>query len=302
MSSIVTGRRVVKRFGDFTAVAGVDFDVQHGECFGFLGPNGAGKTSVMRMIQCLSPMTEGAITVADMTVGVDDRAIKGILGVAPQDDALDPDLSVVANLEIFARYFDIPAALAKRRAADLLQFFYLDHKKDTKIRELSGGMQRKLVIARALINEPRALILDEPTTGLDPHARREIWRKLEALKADGVTMLLTTHYMEEAIRLCDRIALMDAGKIVALGDPHSLIRERVGGYAAEIPRDAVTEERLREAVGLVAINIHVDASAYHLFTDDVVAAADKLRGVSYEPQFRPATLEDLFYTLTGGGD
>lgn len=299
MSFLISGRNVVKKFGDLIAVDNVDFDVGHGELFGFLGPNGAGKTSVMKMIQCLSPMSGGQITVAGMSVGVDDRDIKSMLGVAPQDNSLDPDLTVIKNLEVYARYFGISRKLSRSRAEELLDFFHLADKRDTKIRALSGGMQRGLVIARALINEPRVLILDEPTTGLDPHARRAIWQKLKSLKQEGVTMLLTTHYMEEADALCDRVAVMDRGKIIVAGKPDELIKSKVGAYAATIPTDETNTAQLIKALDDQAISYELVENRVYAFTDDPEMLTKSLPGAGYKISIRPANLEDLFFTLTG---
>ncbi len=240
-TTLVEGVQVVKKYGDFTAVNRVDFAVRRGECFGFLGPNGAGKTSVMKMIQCFLPITSGSITVDGYHVGKDDRKIKYITGVAPQDETLDTDLTVITNLTMYAEYFDIQKSKALDRALRLLKLFHLEERPDISVRALSGGMRRRLTIARALINEPKLLILDEPTTGLDPQARREIWRKLKSLKEEGVTMILTTHYMEEATRLCDRVAIMDEGEILMTGAPAKLIEENMGG---EMSGDAANLEDL----------------------------------------------------------
>ena len=300
MSALISGRNVVKKYDGLTAVAGVDFDIAHGECFGFLGPNGAGKTSVMKMIQCLMPLTGGSITVADMDVTKESRSIKGILGVAPQDNSLDPDLTVEKNLEIYARYFGIPKDLAQKRTAELLEFFHLTEKRRTKIRQLSGGMQRRLVIARALINDPRTLILDEPTTGLDPAARRVIWRKLKNLKESGVTMLLTTHYMEEAAILCDRIAMMDGGKILATGKPADLVEEKVGPFVAEIKaEDEETIKTFTEKLETAEHSFEVTENVLSVFTKEPQQIADILGVEEEKVTIRPSTLEDLFFAITG---
>lgn len=226
--SIIVARDLKKSFGDFNAVKGIDFEVRRGECFGFLGPNGAGKTSTMRMIYCFSPVSGGFLRVMDGDVQRQARQIKAKLGVVPQDDNLDPDLSVRQNLILYATYFDIPRSEAELRADELLDFLTLQEKANVKIDKLSGGMRRRLLIARSLINKPEVLILDEPTTGLDPQARHVIWAKLRQLKASGVTMVLTTHYMEEAERLCDRLVIMDHGKIVVQGTPQALVEKYVG--------------------------------------------------------------------------
>ncbi|MDZ4278390.1 MAG: ABC transporter ATP-binding protein, partial [Dehalococcoidia bacterium] len=208
MSEIIRARSLTKRFGDLVAVDGIDFAVREGECFGLLGPNGAGKTSTIRMITCVSPVTAGELLVDGMDVRNDGRRIKGILGVVPQEENLDPDLTVWQNLAVFARYFDIPIPVARERAQEVLELFQLMERKNEIVDNLSGGMKRRLIIARALINQPKILILDEPTTGLDPQARHLVWQKLRLLRSQGITMLLTTHYMEEAAHLCDRLVVM----------------------------------------------------------------------------------------------
>ncbi|MCI0850350.1 MAG: ATP-binding cassette domain-containing protein, partial [Chloroflexi bacterium] len=228
MSDIIHARNLVKRFGDLVAVDAIDLSVREGECFGLLGPNGAGKTSTVRMITCVSPVTAGELTVAGMDVAREPRRIKAILGVVPQDNNLDPDLTVWQNLAVYARYFDIPAEVARPRAEEMIELFQLADRRDEIVDKLSGGMQRRLIIARALINEPRILILDEPTAGLDPQARHLVWQKLRYLRSQGVTLLLTTHYMEEATHLCDRLVIMHLGKILAQGAPADLIERHVG--------------------------------------------------------------------------
>src|SRR6186997_2592504 len=223
--SLVHARGLTKRYANgFTAVDGVDFDVLPGKAFGFLGPNGAGKTSTMRMIACSSPITEGDLSVIGMDPRTQAREIKSRLGVVPQMDNLDTELTVRENLEMYARYFDIPGDVARKRATELLEFVQLDERAKDQVEPLSGGMKRRLTIARALINEPELVILDEPTTGLDPQARHLLWERLYQLKRQGVTLVLTTHYMDEAEQLCDRLVVMDNARIVAEGSPHELIR------------------------------------------------------------------------------
>lgn len=221
--AIVVARDLVKRYDGFTAVDGISFDVKKGECFGFLGPNGAGKTTTMRMIYGFSAPTAGTLEVFGLPVGKNTREIKSRIGIAPQEISLDPDLLVLQNLLIYANYFDIPKAEALRRADELLTFFHLLDKKKEKLDHLSGGMKRRLLVARALINKPEVLVLDEPTTGLDPQSRHDMWERVRDLKSQGVTTILTTHYMEEAEQLCDRIVLIDHGKIVERGSPKELI-------------------------------------------------------------------------------
>jgi lipooligosaccharide transport system ATP-binding protein len=222
--NIVTVKGLTKDYGTLRAVDNVDFEILRGECFGFLGPNGAGKTTVMRIIYCFMPPTSGDIKVFDMDVTKDPSQIKARIGVMPQDDNLDPDLTVLENLIVYARYFDILKKDSAKVAWELLEFVELREKAHVKIDSLSGGMKRRLILARALINNPELLILDEPTTGLDPHSRHSVWEKLNHLKAKNTTLILTTHYMEEAEKLCDRVAIMDSGKIVVIDSPSNLMR------------------------------------------------------------------------------
>jgi len=221
---IVSAQKLTKEYGIITAVDGIDFTIAQGECFGFLGPNGAGKTTVMRIISCFLPPTSGAVTVFGQDVTREPSAIKARLGVMPQEDNLDPDLSVIENLIVYARYFDIPKKTAVPVANELLEFVELQDRGRMNIKELSGGMKRRLLLARSLVNGPEILILDEPTTGLDPHSRRAVWDKLNRLKFNNTTLLLTTHYMEEAERLCDRVAIMDSGHIITIDTPQNLMQ------------------------------------------------------------------------------
>ncbi|MCL5024371.1 MAG: ABC transporter ATP-binding protein [Nitrospirae bacterium] len=222
--NIVTAKGLTKDYGPLRAVDGIDFSIAQGECFGFLGPNGAGKTTVMRIIYCFVPPSSGEVRVFGMEVKESPGRIKKKIGVMPQEDNLDPDLTVLENLVVYARYFDIPKSGSLRLASELLAFVELQGKAKAKIGDLSGGMKRRLILARALINEPELLVLDEPTTGLDPHSRHSVWDKLNQLKEKDTTLLLTTHYMEEAEKLCDRVAIMDAGKIVTIDTPASLMQ------------------------------------------------------------------------------
>ena len=226
--NVVTAKKLTKDYDSFRAVDGIDFELVTGEFFGFLGPNGAGKTTVMRVIYCFMPPSSGQVSVFDMDVAKDASRIKARIGVMPQEDNLDPDLNVIENLIVYARYFDIPKREALRSASELLSFVELEGKARTKVGNLSGGMKRRLILARALINNPELLILDEPTTGLDPHSRHAVWDKLKQLKEKNTTLVLTTHYMEEAERLCDRVAIMDAGKIVTVDTPSTLMRMHGG--------------------------------------------------------------------------
>jgi lipooligosaccharide transport system ATP-binding protein len=219
---LISAKGLIKDYGEFRAVKGVDFSIREGEAFGFLGPNGAGKTTVMGMIYCYMPPTAGEVRVFGEDVTRAPSEIKSREGVMPQDDNLDPDLTTMENLMVYARYFSIPPKVSRPRAEALLEFTELTDWAGTNIQKLSGGMRRRLLLARALINEPELIILDEPTTGMDPHSRRAVWASLETLKAEGRTLVLTTHYMEEADRICDRVAIMDLGRIVALDTPARL--------------------------------------------------------------------------------
>lgn len=218
----VTAKNLIKDYGEFRAVKGVDFSIRSGEAFGFLGPNGAGKTTVMSILYCMMPPTSGDVTVLGMDVVKKPSAIKALEGVMPQDDNLDPDLSAIENLIVYARYFHIPPKVSRPKAEELLRFVELSDWADTNITKLSGGMRRRLILARALINDPELLILDEPTTGMDPHSRHAVWDNMENLKAEGRTLILTSHYMEEADRICDRVAIMDRGEIINMDTPEAL--------------------------------------------------------------------------------
>ena len=225
---IIIAQGLIKDYNGLRAVDGIDFSIKQGECFGFLGPNGAGKTTVMRIISCYMPPTAGTVTVFGMDVAGQPSVIKSRIGVMPQDINLDPDLSVVENLIVYGRYFDIRKKDALRLSRALLEFVELTDKGDAEIDQLSGGMKHRLLLARSLVNNPEILVLDEPTTGLDPHSRRAVWEKLNHLKSKKTTLLLTTHYMEEAERLCDRVAIMDSGRIVAVDSPLHLTEEHGG--------------------------------------------------------------------------
>ena len=304
MSDIIHARNLVKRFGDLVAVDAIDLSVREGECFGLLGPNGAGKTSTVRMITCVSPVTAGELTVAGMDVAREPRRIKAILGVVPQDNNLDPDLTVWQNLAVYARYFDIPAEVARPRAEEMIELFQLADRRDEIVDKLSGGMQRRLIIARALINEPRILILDEPTAGLDPQARHLVWQKLRYLRSQGVTLLLTTHYMEEATHLCDRLVIMHLGKILAQGAPADLIERHVGRQVLELRLEG--EQRLaaievlerRDGVRLEDVEDVIYAFAAH---DHLQPILEDLAVYGEGLRVREATLEDVFLGLTGRG-
>ncbi len=287
----------MKRYGDFTAVDHIAFEVRQGEVFGFLGPNGAGKTTTMKMIQCVSPKTSGRLEVFAMDVDTQQREIKRLLGVVPQETNLDPDFSVYENLVVYARYFDMPREEASARAEELLEFVQLQEKRDVSIEKLSGGMKRRLILARALVNDPRLLILDEPTIGLDPQARHLIWEKLRSLQARGNTIVITTHYMEEAQRLCDRLVIMDNGRIFVEGNPEALVRQYVGTSIVE----AEAQPRVLDCLRGVGAKFDVWDNRVQVYTDrprEITAAL--LDGCRTERIFaRPATLEDVFLKITG---
>jgi lipooligosaccharide transport system ATP-binding protein len=303
--AIIRARRLVKRFGDLTAVNGIDFDVVSGECFGFLGPNGAGKTSTIRMITCVSPVTEGELLVDGFDVRADGRRVKALLGVVPQEDNLDPDLPVRQSLFVYARYFDIPAPVARQRIDEVLALFQLQDRANEVVDNLSGGMKRRLSIARALVNQPKILVLDEPTTGLDPQARHLVWQKLRLLKSQGVTMLLSTHNMEEAAHLCDRIVIMHLGRILAQGAPADLVTSQVGEEVLELQitdheEKAQVLERLGGLDGVTVEDVEDVLFVLGLGTHGPRLAAELLRQ-GQRARLRLATLEDVFLRLTGRG-
>ncbi len=297
---------VRKRFGDFEAVRGVDFHVAPGEFFGFLGPNGAGKSSLMRMIGCVSPVSEGTLRVMGMDPAVDGPAIRARMGVVPQTDNLDQELTLTENLVIYGRYFDLPRAECRRRAAELLEFVQLADRADSRVEPLSGGMKRRLTIARSLMNRPELLLLDEPTTGLDPQARHVLWERLYRLKAEGMTLVLTTHYMDEAEQLCDRLVVMDQGRIVAEGSPRSLIDEHASREVLELRFDpaerAMTPTRLPAVLGTLAERVEDLPDRVLVYTPDGDAALAALRAADVHPVgslVRRSSLEDVFLRLTG---
>ena len=287
-----------KTFNGLKAVDGISLRMSRGECFGILGPNGAGKTTTVRMIYGFSPVTSGTLEVFGMDIQKHARLIKAKSGVCQQENNLDPDLTVFQNLVTFASYFDIPRATAKQRASELLRFMRLEHKEHAKILELSGGMQRRLVIARALINKPELLILDEPTTGLDPQSRHQVWGRLAELKAQGLGILLTTHYMEEAAHLCDRLVIMDHGRILVEGGPLDLIHQNVGANVIEVESPS---ESLLNFVKESHLDHEELSHRLLIYTRDGETLFRKIsdgfcdRGCS----LRMATLEDVFLKLTG---
>ena len=294
---IIEARKLTKTYNGVVAVDGISFTVRTGEVFGFLGPNGAGKTTTMKMIACVSPRTSGALSVFDMDPERQPTEIKQNLGVVPQETNLDPDFTCSGNLTTYARYFDIPVAEAKKRARDLLAFVQLEEKSDVLIDKLSGGMKRRLILARALINNPSLLILDEPTIGLDPQARHLIWERLRLLQAQGNTIVLTTHYLDEAARLCDRLVIMDHGKILVLGAPADLVKQYVGSEIVEVEK---SDEVLACLAGqkipyeVTGDMIQVATESAHDVAKTLLDSCEIKKVIT-----RPATLEDVFLKLTG---
>jgi lipooligosaccharide transport system ATP-binding protein len=298
----LVARGLKKSYADFEAVKGVDFEVHRGECFGFLGPNGAGKTTTMKMIYAAAVPTSGELEVAGLDVKSAEREVKRRIGVVPQENNLDEDLKVKENLLVFGRYFDLPRKLVRRRAEELLEFVQLSDKADAKVEQLSGGMKRRLLIARALVNDPELVVLDEPTTGLDPQARHLVWDKLRQLTSEGKTLILTTHYMEEAAQLCDRLCIMESGWIIAEDTPRDLISKHVSPEVLEFRASPDALERLAPIVEDVADNLDRIGEALVVYTSDSEAATRKVRESGIEVRnilHRQASLEDVFLKLTG---
>jgi lipooligosaccharide transport system ATP-binding protein len=296
---LIEAKALTKKYNGFTAVDHIDFQVHKGECVGFLGPNGAGKTTTVRMMYCFLLPTSGELKVAGLNVNSQCREIKAIVGVAPQEDNLDPDFTVINNLIVYARYFDIPKDEALKRAEAQLKFFQLEEKKDASILALSTGMKRRLICARALLNKPQILLLDEPTTGLDPQARHLVWDEVRHLKKQQVTIILTTHYMDEAQVLCDRILLVDRGKIIEEGTPSDLIKKHVGQEVLEMDYD----EKL-----LLELNMTFPDARIERLGDRMQVFTDKPHGLFesflkdnpiQNVSIRNANLEDVFLKLTG---
>jgi lipooligosaccharide transport system ATP-binding protein len=301
--ALIHAQHLVKRFGDFVAVDAIDFDLQRGEAFGFLGPNGAGKTSTMRMIGCVSPVTDGTLRVFGLDPARDGAKIRARLGVVPQQDTLDMELTVRENIVIYGRYFGLPRKQLGKRADELLEFVELSERANDKVEPLSGGMKRRLTIARSLVNDPDVLLLDEPTTGLDPQARHVVWDRLYRLKRQGVTLLLTTHYMDEAEQLCDRLVVMDHGKIVAEGSPRELIERYSTREVVELRfDDGSRPDDLGYWTEGIASRIESLPDRVLLYTDDGDAASHGLHERGLVPEsvlVRRSTLEDVFLHLTG---
>jgi lipooligosaccharide transport system ATP-binding protein len=301
-NSLILARQLTKRFGDLTAVDGIDFEVAKGEAFGFLGPNGAGKTSTMRMIGGVSPVTSGLLTIFGLDPARHGPTIRARLGVVPQADTLDLELTVRENLMIYSRYFDLSWREGARRADELLEFVQLQERSRDKVDELSGGMKRRLTIARALINSPELLLLDEPTTGLDPQARHLVWDRLYRLKQRGVTLVLTTHYMDEAEQLCDRLVVMDKARIAAEGSPRELIERYSTREVLELRFPIDEQPALDGELNDLAERIEVLPDRVLLYTGDgdQAMAGVHRRGLRPETALvRRSTLEDVFLRLTG---
>jgi lipooligosaccharide transport system ATP-binding protein len=300
--SLIHARGLTKRFGDLTAVDGIDFDVAPGESFGFLGPNGAGKTSAMRMIGCVSPISGGTLRVLGMDPAADGPRIRARLGVVPQQDTLDTELTVRENLLIYGRYFGLSRAECAKRADELLDFAQLTERADDQVEHMSGGMKRRLTIARSLINEPDLMLLDEPTTGLDPQARHLLWDRLYRLKQRGVTLVLTTHYMDEAEQLCDRLVVMDKAKIVAEGSPRELIAQYSTREVTELRFAPGVQETLDGQLDGLAERIERLPDRVLLYADDGEAAVAAAHARGLQPEtvlVRRSSLEDVFLRLTG---
>jgi lipooligosaccharide transport system ATP-binding protein len=301
---LIRAKGLTKSFGDFVAVDGIEIEIRRGEAFGFLGPNGAGKSSTMRMIGCVSPLTSGELTLFGLDPVADGPQIRARLGVVPQQDSLDNELTVRENLLTYGRFFGLSRAEVASRATELLKFAQLTDRADSKVEPLSGGMKRRLTIARALVNAPEILLLDEPTTGLDPQARHVLWDRLFRLKRQGVTLVLTTHYMDEAEQLCDRLVVMDAGRIVAEGSPRGLIAEHSTREVVEVRYDEPDQERAQDQLELGALAERIEELPDRLliYTDDGDAVARVIEAAPVQPLsllVRRSSLEDVFLHLTG---
>jgi lipooligosaccharide transport system ATP-binding protein len=299
---LVYARGLIKRFGDFVAVDSVDFDIGRGESFGFLGPNGAGKTSTMRMIACMSPVTEGTLRVLGLDPAVDGPKIRSRIGLVPQEDTLDLELTVLDNLIIYGRYFDMPRKQVRERAQQLLEFAQLAERAHERVEPLSGGLKRRLTIARSLVSEPDLLILDEPTTGLDPQARHLLWDRLYRLKQEGVTQVITTHYMEEAEQLCDRLVVMDHGRFAAEGTPRQLIERYSTREVVELRFGPGEHEVAAARLDGAAERAEVLPDRLLLYSQDGDATLAEVHRKGLTPEsalVRRSTLEDVFLRLTG---
>jgi lipooligosaccharide transport system ATP-binding protein len=295
-------RGLRKTYGDFQAVRGVDFQVRRGECFGFLGPNGAGKTTTMKMIYGAAIPTSGELEVTGLDVKRYERDVKRRIGVVTQENNLDEDLKVKENLLVYGRYFDLPKKIVTQRAEELLEFVQLSEKSEAMVDQLSGGMKRRLLIARALINDPDLVVLDEPTTGLDPQARHLVWDKLRELASEGKTLILTTHYMDEAAQLCDRLCIMEGGRIISEGAPRDLISEHVSSEVLELRTTPEVLEKLESIVEGISVNTDRVGDALLVYAPDADVLMEKIREAGFEVDNvlrRRGTLEDVFLKLTG---
>ncbi len=295
-------RGLRKTYGDFQAVRGVDFQVRRGECFGLLGPNGAGKTTTMKMIYGAAIPTSGDLEVTGLEVKRYERDVKRRIGVVTQENNLDEDLKVKENLLVYGRYFDLPKKIVTQRAEELLEFVQLSEKSEAMVDQLSGGMKRRLLIARALINDPDLVVLDEPTTGLDPQARHLVWDKLRELASEGKTLILTTHYMDEAAQLCDRLCIMEGGRIISEGAPRDLISEHVSSEVLELRTTPEVLEKLESIVEGISVNTDRVGDALLVYAPDADVLMEKIRGSGFEVDNvlrRRGTLEDVFLKLTG---
>ncbi|WP_241153664.1 ABC transporter ATP-binding protein [Nocardioides pantholopis] len=304
--SMISARGLRKSFGGFEAVRGIDVDVRRGEAFGFLGPNGAGKSSTMRMVAAVSPVSGGELRILGMDPATHGPQIRARLGVCPQEDTLDGELNVRENLYIYGRYFGIPKAEVRERVDELLEFVQLTERAGAKVEDLSGGMKRRLTIARSLVNRPDLLLLDEPTTGLDPQARHVLWDRLFRLKQAGVTLVITTHYMDEAEQLCDRLVVMDKGVIVAEGSPLTLIREHSTREVAElrfgVAAEGESHDALADKVADLGDRVEVLPDRLLVYSDDGEEVLAKVHERGLEPVatlVRRSSLEDVFLRLTG---
>jgi lipooligosaccharide transport system ATP-binding protein len=298
----LVARGLQKNYGDFEAVKGIDFEVYRGECFGFLGPNGAGKTTTMKMIYGTAIPTGGELRVAGLDVRRAEREVKRRIGVVPQENNLDEDLKVRENLLVYGRYFDLPRKLVRRRAEELLDFVQLSDKAEAQVEQLSGGMKRRLLIARALVNDPDLVVLDEPTTGLDPQARHLVWNKLRELTGESKTLVLTTHYMDEAAQLCDRLCIMESGRIIAEGAPRDLISEHISSEVLEFRANPEALKKLAATIEDTVDNMESLGGALLVYTSDSDAVMSEVKesGILVENVLRrQASLEDVFLKLTG---
>ena len=300
MNTLVSAKDLRKKYGSLAAVDGISFEIREGECFGFLGPNGAGKTTTVKMIHCVSPVTSGTLIVNGLPAHINNRALKKMTGIIPQEITLDVDLTVYENLIIFSKFFDIPRREAKKRIAELLKFIELEAKRNSKISELSTGMKRRLLVARALLNHPKLIVADEPTTGLDPQARHLIWQRLRQLKSEGVTLILTTQYMEEAQQLCDRIVVMHQGKILKEGVPSRLVADEIGREVVEVRVPKEDDERIVGQLAEFSCGHERVGDTLYFYCRDGQGMMRKLVELDLHNYLtRPATLEDVFLKLTG---